>query len=223
MTLRKLCHLIILMACVGGCTSTAPIYTAPAEQATLVQRENSILLLQSLRGGERFRLRDFVASASRGRLDALHLEISGSARLGAQAASEARQMGVAPYNIRLFGPRIDQPVGFAVRIQATVYEAYPPVCPSLSIVGPAVNDNSFDQTLGCSIRGNLGAMVNDPRDLLGNGAVMATKGDRAAIPVTTYATTGQRNGSGLEDGTGNRASPEAGAGSMETRDIRSPR
>ncbi|MDE5457208.1 hypothetical protein GWE18_31135 [Bradyrhizobium sp. CSA112] len=221
MTLRALPHLFVLMASLGGCTSTALINTGPAEQPSMVQQQNSVLVLQSLRGLERYRLRDLIAGASHGRFDALHLDITGSPRLAAQVASEARAMGVTPYNVRLFGPRIDRPVGFAVRIEAIVYEARPPVCPSLSIIGPSVNDNSFDQTLGCSIRNNLGVMVNDPSDLLDNRAVMATKGDRAAIPVATYGSMGRRNKSDLEDGIGNRSSPEAGSTAM--RDIQSPR
>ncbi|MGY3610660.1 MULTISPECIES: CpaD family pilus assembly lipoprotein [unclassified Bradyrhizobium] len=221
MTVRALPHLFVLMTSLGGCTSTATINTFPAEQATMVQQQNSVLVLQSLRGLERYRLREFIATNSRGRFDALHLDIIGSPRLAAQVASEARAMGLAPYNIRLFGPRLDRPLGFAVRIQATVYEARPPVCPSLAIIAPSVNDNSFDQTLGCSIRNNLGVMVNDPGDLLDNRAVMATTGDRAAVPVATYGSMGQRNKSDMEAGIGNRASPEAA--SPATRDVQSPR
>ncbi|TWB93022.1 pilus assembly protein CpaD [Bradyrhizobium macuxiense] len=221
MTLRNLCHLIVLTASLGGCTRTAPVHIGLAEDAIHVEQEKRVLLLQSLRGAERYRLRDFIASASRGRRDALHLEVSGSPRLGAQVAHEARAMGVAPDNVRLFGPRIDQPSDFAVRIEAIMYEAQPPVCPSLSIVGPAVDDNSFDPTIGCSIRNNLAAMVNDPRDLLDNRAVVATNGDRAAIPLATYGTSEPRNKRNLEDGTNNRVAPQAPAGG--TNDAQSPR
>ncbi|MGY3622276.1 CpaD family pilus assembly lipoprotein [Bradyrhizobium sp. USDA 10063] len=190
MTLRHLCHMIVLTAGVAGCTSAAPVDVGSTAQAIVVEQENSVLLLQSLRGAERYRLRDFIARASRGRRDALHLDITGSSRLGAQVASEARAMGIAPYNIRLVDARMDQQIGFAVRIEAIVYEARPPLCPSLSIVGPSVNDNAFEQTLGCSIRNNLAVTVNDPRDLLDNNAIMLTNGDRAAIPVAAYRTFG---------------------------------
>ncbi|OAF03753.1 hypothetical protein AYJ54_24755 [Bradyrhizobium centrolobii] len=208
MTLRPLC-LIALTASVGGCTSTAPNYVEPTAQAILIQQEKNILLLESLRGAERYRLRDFIASTSHGRRDALHLNIIGSPQLGAQVASQARAMGVDAPNIRLYGPSIDQNDAFTVRIEAIVYQAHPPVCPSLSIVGPSVNDNSFDQTLGCSIRNNLGVMINDPRDLLDNEAVGPSNSDRAAHPVATYRTFGTGDNSNLERGTNSRASSQA--------------
>ncbi|WFU54879.1 CpaD family pilus assembly lipoprotein [Bradyrhizobium pachyrhizi] len=197
MTPRIVGPLIALTASLGGCTSTGPTYLEPAAQAVLVQKERNVLLLQSLRGSERRRLWDFIARTSRGRRDALHLDIAASPRLGAQIAHEARAMGVDAYNIRLYGPSIDRRDGFAARIEATTYEAHPPVCPSMSIVGPSVNDNSFDPTLGCSIRNNLAIMVNDPHDLLDNQVVMPSDGNRAAIPVATYKIFATGNNSNL--------------------------
>ncbi len=201
MTLRIMCLLIALATSIGGCTNTGSLYAEPTAQAILVQQKNHVLLLQSLRGAERQRLHDFITSASRGRLDAVHLDIIGSPRLGAQVASQARAIGVDAYNIRLYGPRIDQHDSFAVRVEAIIYEARPPVCPPLSIVGPSLNDNSFNQTLGCSTRNNLEVMVNDPRDLLANEAVRASNGDRAAIPIATYRTFARGDNSNLEHGT----------------------
>ncbi|MFB9262243.1 CpaD family pilus assembly lipoprotein [Bradyrhizobium erythrophlei] len=221
MNLRKACRLIALTASVGGCTSSAPIYVGPAEQAIHVEQESRVLLLQGVGATERYRLRDFIASASRGRRDALHLDVTGSPRLIARVAREARAMGVASYNIRLFGPHIDQPAGLAVRVEAIIYEAHSPVCPSLSIIGPAINDNSFDQTLGCSTRNNLGAMINDPHDLLGNRSVMATNGDRAAVPLATYGGFAPHDKGHLEGSTNNRGSPDAPSGGM--RDVQPSR
>ncbi|PVE20255.1 hypothetical protein DC522_33420, partial [Microvirga sp. KLBC 81] len=173
------------------------------------------------RGGERQRLHDFIASASRGRPDAVHLDIIGSPRLGTQVASQARAMGVGAYNIRLYDRRTDQHDSFAVRVEAVVYEARPPVCASLSIVGPSVNDNSFDQTLGCSIRNNLGVMINDPRDLLDNEAVRASNGDRAAIPVATYRTFGRGDHSNLDHGANDRVpSQPAPVGTTDEQSLR---
>lgn len=197
MTFRIVCPLIALTANLAGCTSTAPTYVEPAAQATLIQEEKNVLVLQSLGGAGRKRLREFIASASRGRRDALHLDIAGPPHLGAETASEARAMGVAPYNIRLYGPLITRLDRFAARIEATTYEAHPPVCPSMSIVGPSMNDNSFDPTLGCSIRNNLAIMVNDPSDLIDNHAVMLSDGNRAAIPVATYKSFGTVNNSNV--------------------------
>ncbi|MGV7213436.1 CpaD family pilus assembly lipoprotein [Bradyrhizobium sp. UFLA05-112] len=199
MSFRHLCPLIAIAASVGGCTNSAPIYSAPAEQAIEVEQKTSVLLLQRLLRSETYRLRDFIANASRGRRDALHLEVSGSPRLMAQVAHEARAMGVAPYNIHLMPSSADLSGHFGVRIEAIVYQARPPVCPSRPIVGPSVDDNSFDPTLGCSVRSNLGAMVNDPRDLLGNTAVRPTSGDRAVLPLSAHGSLPAADKSNLQD------------------------
>ncbi|WP_338696045.1 MULTISPECIES: CpaD family pilus assembly lipoprotein [Bradyrhizobium] len=220
MPLRHLCHLIAVAAALGGCANNASTHSGSAQQAIEVEQKNSVLVLQSLRGSERHRLHSFIAAASGGRRDALHIEVTGSPRLIAQVTHEARAMGVAPYNIRLSASPLDLPARFGVRIEAITYQVHPPVCPSLSIVGPAVDDNSFDPTLGCSTRSNLAAMVNDPLDLLDNRSVMPSNGDRAAGPVANYGTFTARNKSNGDDGA-NRAAPEAPAGG--TRDIQPPR
>ncbi|MGY3443163.1 CpaD family pilus assembly lipoprotein [Bradyrhizobium sp. USDA 4473] len=218
MTLRRLCHLIVMAATLGGCANTASVHPGPAEQAIQVEQKSNVLFLQSLRGSERHRLRSFIASASGGRRDALHVDVTGSPRLIAQVAHQARAMGVAPYNIRLSASPLDLPARFGVRIEAITFEAHPPVCPSLSIVGPAVNDNSFDPTLGCSTRSNLAVMVNDPLDLLDNRSVTTSNGDRAAIPVASYGSFAQGNKSNGEGGQSNRAAPEAqAAGTGDTQ------
>lgn len=182
----RIISLLVLTANIAGCTTSAPLYVDPSAQAILVRQENNVLLLQGLQAAERQRLRGFIASASRGRVDALQLLISGPSRPSAQIASQARKMGVDAYNIHLLDPSIDQNDGVSVRVEAIVYSASPPVCPSLS--SPLGKDNSFDQTLGCSTRHNLVVMVNDPRDLLDNPAVRPSNGDRAAIPVAKYRT-----------------------------------
>ncbi|MCC8938341.1 CpaD family pilus assembly lipoprotein [Bradyrhizobium sp. Arg62] len=221
MTLRQLCHLIGIAATLGGCANSASVHYGPREQAIQVEQKSRILFLQSLRGPETHRLRSFIATASRGRRDALHVDVTGSPRLIAQVAHEARAMGVAPYNIRLSASPLDLPARSGVRIEAITFEAHPPPCPSLSIVGPTVNDNSFDPTLGCSTRSNLATMVNDPLDLLDNRSIMPSNGDRAAIPVASYRTVAPRNKSNEEDGAGNRAAPEAPGAT--TRDVQPPR
>lgn len=195
MRLRFVRPFIGLTASLGGCASTAPTYVEPTAQAILVEQEKTVLLLQTLGVPERQRLRYFIASTSRGRYDALHLDIVGSRRLGEQIAAEARAVGVDTHNIRLYGPFVDRRDGSAARIEAITYEAHPPVCPSIAIVGPSVNDNSFDPTLGCSIHNNLAGMVNDPRDLIDNQAVVPSDGNRAAIPVATYKTFAAGNNS----------------------------
>ncbi|WP_407175510.1 CpaD family pilus assembly lipoprotein [Bradyrhizobium sp. STM 3562] len=207
MTLRHLCYPIVVAAALGGCANTTSNLPAPADQEIRLEQKSSVLFLQSLRGPERHRLRSFIAATSRGRRDALHVGVTGSPRLIAQVAHEARAMGVVPYNIRLSASPVDLPAGSGVRIEAITFEAHPPVCPSLSIVGPTVNDNSFSPTLGCSIRNNLAVMVNDPSDLLGNGAVMPTTGDRAVLPITPRGATAASKEQ-FGDETHNRVAPE---------------
>ncbi|MDA9522799.1 hypothetical protein XI06_21555 [Bradyrhizobium sp. CCBAU 11434] len=208
MTLRHLCYPIFIAATMGGCANTASIQPAPADQEIQVEQKSSVLFLRSLRGPERHRLRSFIAATSRGRRDALHVSVIGSPRLIAQVADEARAMGVANYNILLSASRVDLPARSGVRVEAITFEAHPPVCPSLSIVGPTVNENSFNPTLGCSVRNNLAVMINDPGDLLGNHAVMPTSGDRAVLPITSRGATTVGNRSNFEDETHNRAAPE---------------
>ncbi|MDA9482297.1 hypothetical protein XI07_09780 [Bradyrhizobium sp. CCBAU 11445] len=208
MTLRHLCYPIFIAATMGGCANTASIQPAPADQEIQVEQKSSVLFLRSLRGPERHRLRSFIAATSRGRRDALHVSVIGSPRLIAQVADEARAMGVANYNILLSASRVDLPARSGVRVEAITFEAHPPVCPSLSIVGPTVNENSFNPTLGCSVRNNLAVMINDPGDLLGNHAVMPTSGDRAVLPITARGATTVGNRSNFEDETHNRAAPE---------------
>lgn len=216
MALRPVFRLLMLGAALGGCASTAPIYVEPTAQAILVEPENNVLLLKGLSHAERQRLQDFIVVASRGRRDALHLEISGARGLGAQVVRQARAMGVEPYNIRQFGGRADPHGRFAVRVQAVAYRAIAPVCPSLSIVGPSADDNSFDQTLGCSTRNNLAEMINDPRDLIGNEAVMASNGDRAATPVAAYRTFSNGGNNLGRSATGGASTQAAGASGATT-------
>ncbi|MCA1408306.1 CpaD family pilus assembly lipoprotein [Ensifer sp. IC3342] len=179
MTLRIIALLIALAASVAGCTSTAPIYVEPSTQIS-VRQEATVLTLESLHASEQQRLLAFLWKASGGRSDALHLLIRGSSRLSAEAAHQARQLGIDASNIHLLGQHDRGPV----RIEAVVYHARPPICRS----SPLLNDESFDQPIGCSTSHNLAVMINDPRDLLDNRAVKLSGGDRAAIPVATYRT-----------------------------------
>ncbi|MCA1493603.1 CpaD family pilus assembly lipoprotein [Ensifer sp. NBAIM29] len=181
MTLRIIALLLALTASLAGCTSTAPIYVEPSTQI-FVRQETIVLTLESLHASERQRFLAFLWKASRGRSDALHLLISGSSRLSAEAVHRARQMGIGASNIHL----LDQNDRGPLRVEAVVYHALPPICRSLS--SQLVNDEFFDQPIGCSTSRNLAVMINDPRDLLGNRSVKPSGGDRAAIPVATYRT-----------------------------------
>ncbi|MGZ2402917.1 CpaD family pilus assembly lipoprotein [Rhizobium ruizarguesonis] len=181
----RIISLLVLTANVAGCTTSAPLDVDPSAQAILVRQENIVLLLQGPYATTQQRLQDFIVSASRGRVDALQIVISGPSRLSAQIASQARDMGVDAHNVHLH-PSIDQNDGVSVRVEAIVFSASPPECPAIS--SPLGKDNSFDQTLGCSIRHNLAVMVNDPRNLLNNPAVKPSNGDPAATAVAKYRT-----------------------------------
>ncbi|WIW50388.1 CpaD family pilus assembly lipoprotein (plasmid) [Bradyrhizobium sp. 62B] len=184
MTLRNLGHLIAVAAILSGCTHGVAMYSKPTEDAIQVEQKISVLRLQSFRRAERHDLRTFIANGSHGRRDALHLDVSGLPWLVAQVAHEARAIGVPAYNIRLSAPPVDPPGHFSVQVKAITYEARPPLCPFLSVLGPSVDDNSFNPTLGCSVRSNLAIMVNDAGDLLENNAILPTTGDRAALPLS---------------------------------------
>ncbi|WP_439365913.1 CpaD family pilus assembly lipoprotein [Bradyrhizobium sp. DASA03005] len=220
MTLRHLCHLIVIGATLGGCANSASTHLGPAEPAIQVEQKKRILLLQSLRGSEKRQLRSFLANVSGGRRDALHVDVTGSPRLIVQVAHEARAMGVAPYNIRLSASPIDLPPRSGVRIEAITFDAHPPICPSLLIVGPAVNDNSFEPALGCSTKSNLAVMVNDPLDFLDNQSVITSNGDRATIPLANYGTSSPRNKSNAEDGAGTAAPNAAGTTAQNVQPLR---
>lgn len=212
-------HRLVPVACaalaLSGCASSAPIFVEPTAQALLVQPAVNVLLLQGGRSGrlagtERRRLVDFLRVAGNGRLDALHLKVIGtSPHLRHAVAAAASSIGLQPWNIVEIAEPADERRQFAVRVLAEYYNAIPPVCPSLSIVGPSVEDNSFDQTLGCSTRANLALMVNDGRDLFGSTAAVAADGERAAVPVERYR--------GFSSGGGATRMQAAGAGSALPR------
>lgn len=222
MAFRYLVCALLGGVALGGC-NTAPIYVEPTAQAILVEPQNHVLLLNSLSGAEGRRLADLIATTRRDVRDGVHIEItSSSPSLRAGVARLARRFGVDPYNIRQFAGPADSLGRFRARVAVIAYTAIPPVCPSLSIVGPSVEDNSFDQTLGCSVRTNLALTVADPSHLLGNGAVVASQGDRAAIPVANYrtfatGTAGNRSGAGGASSQAGNGSATGGSGTATTQ------
>lgn len=183
----------IAAVALSGCYSSVPVFVEPTAQAILVQPARNELILQSGRSGaglassERRRLVDFLHVASNGRVDALHLKVTGlNSRLRRAVVATAGAVGLQPWNIVEVAEPADQHRQSAVRVVADYAVAIPPGCPSLSIVGPSVEDNDFDPTLGCSNRANLALTVNDGHDLLGNPAVVSADAERAAIPVERY-------------------------------------
>ncbi|AJA65557.1 MULTISPECIES: CpaD family pilus assembly lipoprotein [Bradyrhizobium] len=220
MNMRYLSHSIVLAAILGGCANTASIHPNPAEQGVQVEQKKRVLLLQSLHALEKLQLRNFIADASGGRRDALHVDVSGSHKLIAQVAHEARAMGVVPSNIRLSASPLNLSGRSAVRIEAITFEAHLPNCPSLLIAGPAVDDNSFEPTLGCSTKNNLGVMVNDPLDLVDNRSVSTVNGDRAAAPLASHSTLAARNKGNGEDGASTTAPDAAGPTTQNVQPLR---
>lgn len=195
----------------AGCTATTAV-VVPIEPAILVQPAAHVLVLRS--AGERRRLADFLWTAGQGRLDALHLTVVGL-RPGLRRAVMASisAIGVEPGKIQ----EVHAPAGAGatgvVRVVAVRYHAYPPVCPPLLATGPSLNENDFEPTLGCSDLANLALQVSDPQDLLGNVAVPAADGERAALPVVRYRTFGVPQGGGSSGA----SSPTTASGSRTTR------
>lgn len=149
-------------------------------------------------GADQRRFVAFLNSVGRGRFDALHLEVRGRNR-GAVLATigTARRAGVDPLKIRA----VNEPPAGGVEVIVTRYVATAPTCASQAIIGPSVNDNDFEPSLGCSNRKNLATMVNDPADLLANDAVVPADGARAAIGIERYRMP-HANGSGRADSYG---------------------
>lgn len=219
MALRHLFGVLLCGAALGGCNTGLPTYYEPTAQAILVEPENNVLLLNSLGSAEGRRLVDLIATTRRDARDGVHVEItSDSPSLRTGVARLVRRLGVDPGNIRQFVGQADRLGRFRVRVVVVAYRALPPVCPSLHIVGPSVEDNAFDQTLGCSVRASLALTVANPRHLLGNDAVVASQGDRAAIPVATYRSfsTGNRSQAGSISASPT-GSPAAAGGTAATR------
>lgn len=183
---------VIATVTLSGCYPWGPVLIEPTTQAIVVEPSLTVLVLGGGRSGglassERRRLVDFLRVASNGRLDALHLKVIGlNPRLRRAVSTTAASVGLQPWNIVELAEPADDRGQYGVRVLAEYATAIPPVCPSLSIVGPSGNDNDFDPTLGCSNRANLALTINDARDLVGNTAVPATDGERAAVPVERY-------------------------------------
>ncbi len=176
-----------------------PIPPPGSRQETLVEAVPTTGLMGR---NDRRRFLAFLTEAGRGRLDALHLELRGGSRGAVRALAEtARRAGVDPLKIRAVDAG---PPGGRVEVIATRYVAVAPECPSLAVVGPSANDNDFDPTHGCSNRANLAAMVNDPRDLVRNDAVVPADGAYAARGIERYRASyaGDRN---RPDGGNNQA------------------
>lgn len=192
----------------AGCTTTTAV-VVPIEPAILVEREAHVLVLRS--AAETRRLADFLWIASDGRLDALHVTVVGlHPALRHAVARSVRGLGVEPSKTR--EAHGSAGASGAVRVVAVRYRAHPPHCPPLVATGPSFNENDFQPTLGCSDLANLALQVSDPRDLIGNPAVPAVDGERAAIPVARYRQFGAAPGGGA--GT---SSPTTSASSGATR------
>lgn len=164
-------------------------------QETLVEAVPNRIVLGP---GEHRRFVRFLNAVGGGRFDALHLEFRGRSRTAVAALiAAARRAGVDPLKMHA----VDAPAaGGSVEVIVARYAATAPVCPSLAMVGPSVNDNDFEPTLGCSNRANLAAMVNDPADLLGNDAVMPADGARAAAGIERYRNPYANNQAARQDG-----------------------
>ncbi len=187
-------HLVVMRvvasaALVVSLSACASVTTPDPNQAILIEPERNVLLLHAgARGGisgtDTRRLFDFLTTASQGKLDAVHVTIVGpNAGARAYAAGLVRRFGVTVTKIREVAAFADDRSRFMLRIEATRFQALAPVCPALEVTGPSFDPNDFESTNGCSTRANLAVNVNDPAELLHNGARPASDGARAASPV----------------------------------------
>ena len=194
--LRTALAALAALSALAGCkpVTLPPPVTGGDGQEILVEAVPTRILVG--RGGIPLgRLAGALGAAARGRFDALHLTLYGRDRGSLRAViAVARRAGVDPLKIHVVPG--SGPPG-SVEVIAARFAALAPVCPSLAIVEPSVNDNDFEPTLGCSTRRNLAAMVNDPADLLGSDAVVPSDGAYAARGIERYrdtkATLGQRD------------------------------
>lgn len=184
---------LVALATLTSCkpvTLPPPAVTGEGEDIRVEERPVRLLIG---RGGIPIgRLAATLSNVSRGRPGILHLTLYGRDRAGLRAViATARRAGVDPFKIHVVpgsGPR------GAVEVIASRFAALAPVCPSLAIVGPSVNDNDFEPTLGCSTRRNLAAMIDDPADLLGSDAVVPGDGAAAVRAIERYRGTQVPNG-----------------------------
>jgi pilus biogenesis lipoprotein CpaD len=177
--LHLLASMTVTAVAACGCTTATVVFPEPA---IVVEPAEHELLLRSSR--EQHRLAAFLLRASEGRLDAIHVTVI-AAHPGVRHAvvRTVRAVGVEPSKIRQVHAVAASRESFAARVVAVRFHAHPPPCPPLYVVGPSADANDFDPMLGCSDLANLALQVNDPRDLVGNPAVAATDGERAAVPV----------------------------------------
>jgi pilus biogenesis lipoprotein CpaD len=180
--LHLLASMTVTAVAACGCTTATVVFPEPA---IVVEPAEHELLLRSSR--EQHRLAAFLLRASEGRLDAIHVTVI-AAHPGVRHAvvRTVRAVGVEPSKIRQVHAVAASRESFAARVVAVRFHAHPPPCPPLYVVGPSADANDFDPMLGCSDLANLALQVNDPRDLVGNPAVAATDGERAAVPVARY-------------------------------------
>lgn len=197
--MARLFALATILTAVAACApiwSTPPLVSAASSGGPEIHVEGVPTRLVIGRNG--LTKRRFIAALGEiggGRFDALHLELRGSERAALRAvAAEARRAGVDPLKIGIV------PGGTTpglVEVTVTRFVATVPVCPSLAIIDPSVEENDFEPTLGCSTRRNLAAMANDPADLLGNSTIVPSDGAAASHAIERY-----RNGPGGQRGVG---------------------
>lgn len=190
--IRSLPALVALgagVAAISACASAAPtavpaayLETSPLDlNAIEVEKRTEFLEVpidayaSELSSSDRARIREFLAGYTRrghGPLVVSMPQASSNPQLAVAAIAEARaiawDMGVEYQEIsgtaHGSGSAVSEPMILAYQS----YEAIAPYCPPKSMVDFSnIDSNNQLETLGCSVRTNLAAMIVDPGDLLG--------------------------------------------------------
>ncbi|ABI76447.1 pilus assembly protein CpaD [Hyphomonas neptunium ATCC 15444] len=191
--IRSLKTLIALgagAAAITACASVAPtavpaayLETSPLDLNPIkVEKRTEFLEVSidayagELSSSDRARIQDFMRGYVRrghGPLVLSMPQVSSNPQLAVAAVAEARaiawDMGVEYQEIsgtaHGSGSSVSEPMILAYQS----YEAIAPNCPPKSTVDFSnIDSNNQMETLGCSVRTNLAAMIIDPADLLGN-------------------------------------------------------
>ncbi|MEQ8558611.1 MAG: CpaD family pilus assembly protein [Henriciella sp.] len=183
------CGLVSAMA-LAGCSSVEPNGPVPREYLTgttldrnqiQVAKRTAYLevklnvLDKHLRLEEKARIRAFVddyISRGHGPLIMSLPKNHGNEELAVKAVAEAREIawsaGVEYEEIRGSAYDANGSDSAPIVMAFTAYDAVAPDCPQKSMIDFAdATSNNDMQTLGCTVRTNMAAMIADPADLLG--------------------------------------------------------
>ncbi len=176
--------LAILLAGCGAPGANPSLYSVrqPVVERTIHTLELT-LVDGELPPGERGRLASWFATLGLGYSD--RLLVAGTPRVAAEVGAIAAAQGALASNATLVSAIDVEPGKLRVSVQRS--RAQVPNCPDWSANSAANLDNSTSPGFGCSVNGNLAAMVADPEHLLaGSQAVGETVVMSASKAIASY-------------------------------------